>query len=67
MLVSWQALGNLNNGANAGLWYVNGNNTLTNTNWNIGSRQSGGNSLSTSATSTAPSPETDAAMARSTE
>jgi hypothetical protein len=31
----------LNNTSNAGLWYVNGNNTLGNTNWNIGSRQSG--------------------------
>lgn len=37
----WQSLGNLRNGGNAGLWYVNGNNGLTNANWNIGSRQSG--------------------------
>ena len=35
------ALGNLNNGSNAGLWYVNGNNALSNARWNIGSRQSG--------------------------
>lgn len=34
-------MGNLNNGGNAGLWYVNANNALTNGNWNIGSRQSG--------------------------
>lgn len=37
----------MNNGANDGLWYVNGNNGLTNTNWNIASRQSGWASLST--------------------
>ncbi|MBQ9042695.1 MAG: hypothetical protein IJ111_07760, partial [Eggerthellaceae bacterium] len=37
----WQGLGNLNNGANAGLFYVNANNELSNANWNIGSRQSG--------------------------
>ena len=36
----WQAFGNLNNGGNAGLWYVNGNNGLGNANWNIGSRRS---------------------------
>lgn len=40
-------LGNLNNGANYGLWYVNANNALSNANWNIGGRQSGyGTSLS---------------------
>ena len=33
MLVSWQGLGNLNNGSNAGLWYVNGNNGLSNENY----------------------------------
>lgn len=43
---SWLGGGNLNNGANGGLWYVNANNALTNTNWNIGSRQSGWHSLS---------------------
>lgn len=37
----FHALGNLNNGSNAGLWYVNGNNALSNARWNIGSRQSG--------------------------
>lgn len=37
-LREWQAFGNLNNGANAGLSCVNGNNSLTNTNWNIGGR-----------------------------
>lgn len=37
----WQSLGNLNNRGNAGLFYVNANNELGNTNWNIGSRQSG--------------------------
>ena len=36
----WQGVGNLNNGANAGLGYVNGNNALSNANWNIASRQS---------------------------
>ena len=41
----WQGLGNLNNTGNAGLWYVNGNNALSNANWNIGSRLSGYNSL----------------------
>ncbi len=41
-------LGNLNNGANAGLWYVNGNNALTNVNWNIGSRLSDATRLSPS-------------------
>lgn len=39
--LSWQGLGNLNNGGNAGLWYVNANNALTNARWNIGSRLSG--------------------------
>lgn len=34
----WQALGNLDNGSNAGLCYVNANNDLGNTRWNIGSR-----------------------------
>jgi len=48
----WLGLGNLNNGGNAGLWYVNGNNRLGNENWNIGSRQSGWQ-LSLPATSTA--------------
>lgn len=37
----WQGLGNLNNGGNAGLRYVNANNGLGNARWNIGSRQSG--------------------------
>lgn len=32
--VLWLAFGNLNNGANAGLSYLNGNNGLTNANWN---------------------------------
>lgn len=41
ILASWQSVGNLNNGGNAGLWYVNANNGLTNTNWNIGGRESG--------------------------
>lgn len=36
----WQSGGNLNNGRNAGLRYVNANNELGNANWNIGSRQS---------------------------
>ena len=36
----WQALGNLNNGGNAGLRYLNANNGLGNANWNIGSRAS---------------------------
>jgi hypothetical protein len=31
----WLALGNLNNGANAGLWILNANNGWSNTNWNI--------------------------------
>lgn len=35
------SLGNLNNGSNAGLWYVNGNNALSSAWWGIGSRQSG--------------------------
>ena len=39
--LSWQGLGNLRNGGNAGLWYVNANNGLGNANWNIGSRLSG--------------------------
>lgn len=34
----FHSLGNLNNGANAGLFYVNGNNGLSNARWNIGSR-----------------------------
>ena len=33
-VVWYVAFGNLNNGANAGLSYVNGNNGLTNRNWN---------------------------------
>lgn len=37
----FHALGNLRNGGNAGLFYVNGNNRLGNERWNIGSRQSG--------------------------
>ncbi len=37
----FHSLGNLNNGSNAGLWYVNGNNALSTARWNIGSRQSG--------------------------
>ena len=41
MLFLFHSLGNLNNGSNAGLWYVNGNNALTTARWNIGSRQSG--------------------------
>lgn len=36
----WQAFGNLNNGTgNAGLSAVNGNNALSNANWNIVARQ----------------------------
>ena len=35
------SLGNLNNGSTAGLWYVNGNNGLSEAWWNIGSRQPG--------------------------
>lgn len=31
----WLALGNLSNGANAGLWILNANNGWSNTNWNI--------------------------------
>ena len=31
----WLALGNLNNGTNAGLWILNANNGWSNTNWNI--------------------------------
>lgn len=38
--VLWLGLGNLNNGGNDGLCYVNANNTLGNANWNIGSRTS---------------------------
>ena len=34
----FHSLGNLNNGSNAGLFYVNGNNALSNARWNIGSR-----------------------------
>ena len=41
----WLGVGNLNNTSNAGLWAANGNNALTNANWNIGSRQSGWHSL----------------------
>lgn len=41
LLVGWQSLGNLTNGGNAGVFYVNGNNGLGNTRWNIGSRLSG--------------------------
>ena len=33
----WQGGGNLDNGGNAGLWCVNGNNALGTVNWNIGS------------------------------
>ena len=33
-VVWYVAFGNLNHGANAGLSYVNGNNGLTNRNWN---------------------------------
>lgn len=36
----WLSVGNLNNGGNAGLWYVNANNGVANARWNIGSRQS---------------------------
>ncbi|MCB5878475.1 hypothetical protein LIR51_27080, partial [Blautia producta] len=31
----WLALGNLNNGSNAGLWILNANNGWSNTNWYI--------------------------------
>jgi len=34
------SFGNLNNGGNAGVWYVNGNNGLGNARWNIGGRVS---------------------------
>ncbi len=40
-MLSWLSLGNLRNGGDAGLWYVNGNNGTGNTRWNIGSRLSG--------------------------
>lgn len=56
----WLGLGNLNNAGNAGLFYVNGNNGLGNTNWNIGSRQSGWHSLH-HVPPTARPPEGDAA------
>lgn len=38
--ILFQSCGNLENGDNAGLWYVNGRNRLGNTWWNIGSRAS---------------------------
>jgi hypothetical protein len=38
----WLSLGALNNGANAGLSCLNANNALSNANWNIVARQSGG-------------------------
>lgn len=38
---TWLSFGNLNNGSNAGLFYVNGNNTLSNARWNYGSRLTG--------------------------
>lgn len=34
----WLGVGNLNNAGNAGLSCVNGNNGLSNANWNIASR-----------------------------
>ena len=37
---AWHSLGNLNNGANAGLRYLNANNSLSNANWNILGRNS---------------------------
>lgn len=37
----WYGLGGLNNGAYAGLWYVNGYDALTFGNWTFGSRLSG--------------------------
>lgn len=37
----FHALGNLNNGSYAGLWYVYGNLALSYAWWSIGSRQSG--------------------------
>ena len=37
---SWQSVGNLRNERNAGPFYVNANNALTNARWNIGGRQS---------------------------
>ena len=39
-LAFWLAYGNLNNGANAGLSYLNGNNGLSNANWNYLARLS---------------------------
>ena len=40
LAVLWLAFGNLNNGtANGGLSYLNGNNALSNANWNIVARQ----------------------------
>jgi len=36
----WRSLGNLNNGSNYGLRYLNANNSLGNTNWNILGRNS---------------------------
>ena len=60
-IASWLGLGNLNNGANAGLWYVNANNGLGNANWNIGGRLSGWHLSALSATSTPRAPEHDGA------
>ena len=60
-LFLWQGLGNLRNGGNAGLRYVNANNGLGNANWNIGGRLSGWHLSALSATSTPRAPEHDGA------
>lgn len=41
LLLRLQVFGNLNNGGNAGLWCLNGNNWLDRTRWNNASRLSG--------------------------
>lgn len=41
LMTRWRLVlfgGNLNNGANAGLWYANLNNALSNANWNYAAR-----------------------------
>lgn len=63
---SWQSVGNLNNGRNAGPFYANANNGLANANWNNGGRQS---DLHTPyyTTTTVHTSECEAAMARLTK
>jgi hypothetical protein len=41
VLARWQAVGNLNNGANDGLACANSNNRLGSANWNIAGREFG--------------------------